>query len=207
MTQVIYFSGVHGAGKTTVIRKVAQRLQKAGLSVFVFDEFTFIPDIPIGTSEFQLWYNKQMTVRNELIAYLLSHNSRESVDYILCDRHFYDYFLYSIVVNDLAFDNNDILYDFIRKKTPLLEHSFFVTLNRSTSNILDSIHERMETETHRKEWKENDKTYLNKIQTLFSDTFDHVIHPNIPQSCFINNRNLIDTVDIVMRNILNSELI
>lgn len=155
MTWVVYFSGVHGSGKTTIRSKVAQRLQKAGLSVYAFPEFSYIPDIPMGTPEFQLWYRTQLRIRQELIQYLVN---TKYFDIIIVDRHPVDEKIYAKRLGG----DQQIEYT-------LDNHSIHFFIHRSTSLIVSSLKKRNELEDHRhrKDWNEIDINYLNTIKGDF----------------------------------------
>ena len=70
MTDIFTFSGVHGSGKTTIINHIANRLTNIGESVFVLNEFPYIPEVPIGTMDFQAWYQSAMRQRNKVVKLL-----------------------------------------------------------------------------------------------------------------------------------------
>jgi len=104
VTKVVYISGVHGSGKSTVITHLARRLENSGGSVYVFPEMSYRPDIPIETLEFQIWFKKQILIREILIDTLLENNS---FDYILLDRHLIDIDIYTsrLIEEDLYIKN------------------------------------------------------------------------------------------------------
>lgn len=197
MTKIIYISGVHGAGKTTVIRKLANKLRRTGSSVFVFQEFSYPPDIEIGTMEFQKWYAEQMDVRQNLIRSLFEN---EGVDYILCDRHPIDVDVYT---NRLLqrLSNLDYLIDIEGKIRDWVYSSFVehYVLERNPRDIVDSIMGRMEDEVHRREWGEENILYVKEIM----DGFRALATRNNIR--FVTNDNIDETVETILADIMMSD--
>ena len=103
MTHIFTFSGVHGSGKTTIINSLANRLTNIGKSVFVMQEFPFIPNIPIGTMDFQAWYQTAMEQRNKVVKAL-----HDMFDIILLDRHTLDVDVYTARLRNSTVETVDI---------------------------------------------------------------------------------------------------
>jgi len=166
MTWTVYFSGVHGSGKTTIRTRVTQRLQKAGMSVYAFPEFSYIPDIPIGTPEFQLWYRTQLRIRQELIQYLVN---TKYFDIILVDRHPIDEKVYAERLG------GDKCFTYI-----MYNKSIHIFIDRPIKDIVKSLSKRMELEDHqhRKNWNETDTDYLNKINNTFKQVYEQAKNPS-----------------------------
>jgi len=152
-TEVVYISGVHGVGKSTVITHLARRLEKGGSSVYVFPEMSYRPDIPIGTLEFQIWFKKQIVIREILIDALLVNNS---FDYILLDRHLIDIDIYTSRLT------TDVLYD----DTSLRVDAKIYILDAKVSEIIKRIQSR-NGEEFREEWNEGDTEYISYIAGAF----------------------------------------
>ncbi len=165
MTTVVYFSGVHGSGKTTIRGKVTQRLQKAGMSVYAFPEFSYIPDIPIGTPEFQLWYRTQLRIRQELIQYLVD---TKYFDIVIVDRHPVDEKVYA---KRLGGDPHIEYF--------LSHNEVHIYVNRSIPAIVQSLNNRLEEEgqEHRKDWNEIDEEYLKYINDEFVKLYKKNANP------------------------------
>jgi len=167
MTWVVYYSGVHGSGKTTIRTATTQRLQKAGLSVYAFPEFSYVPDIPIGTPEFQLWYRTQLRIRQELIDYLVD---TKYFDIILVDRHPIDEKIYSTRIGGEE-----------RISYILENHEIHIFVFRKITEIIHSLRTRMnsEEEQYRKKWNEDDEDYLLKIDKAFGQLYEQKKLPSI----------------------------
>lgn len=195
MTKIIYISGVHGVGKTTIIKRLANALLVSGETVFVFPEFSFPPDIKIGTMKFQRWYQKQMAIRETLVDFLYE---TKQVDYILCDRHPIDVDIYT---NRLLYLLNEPEIDIIGKimNYTYPSHVFHYVLHRDTINISEDVSKRLENEEHREQWNEEDIHYIFNIATRFDD-LEH-------QSAitFITNEDIEQTVEKILADIMMSD--
>jgi len=183
MTNVVYFSGVHGSGKTSIRNAVTQRLQKAGMSVYAFPEFSYIPDIPIGTPEFQLWYRTQLRIRQELIQYLVN---TKYFDIILVDRHPIDERIYAKRLGG----NDDLEYE-------LQDHEIQIFIHRPIHSIVASLASRMKEEgqEHRQEWDEDNKEYLEYINEEFHKLYrdqkvpnEKAHYPNLEKVNLLSNK-------------------
>ena len=189
MTWTVYFSGVHGGGKTTIRTKVTQTLQKAGLSVYAFPEFSYIPDIPIGTPEFQLWYRIQLRIRQELIHFL---TIKKYFDVILVDRHPVDEMIYAKRLGG----NQKIEFD-------IKPNTIHIIVDRPIKHIIDSVVERMEheDELHRKRWNEGDIEYLTTVKGDFMKLYED--NKKSPYMNLITNMDLSlsikESLKIIMR--------
>lgn len=199
MTWIVYFSGVHGSGKTTIRTSVTQRLQKAGMSVYAFPEFSSIPDIPIGTPEFQLWYRTQLRIRQELIQYLVN---TKYFDIILVDRHAVDEKVYAKRLGGQQY----VSY----KLEPKSIHIF---ISRPINRIVKSLEERMklEDQAHRRKWDETNYNYLKAIDDDFAQLYEKIKNPNsilaVPSTIIdniqtLNNTNLDKAISETLRIIM-----
>ncbi len=173
-TKIVYVSGVHGSGKTTLVRGLAQRMQKSGLSVYVFPEMTYLPDIPIGTMEFQHWYMSMMGTREYLVEYLMSENV---YDYIICDRHPIDVSLYTLQIIHSK-NLRDFEVSFVRNR----DSDIYLVVQRDKDVAIKAIKKRMETEAHREEWNEDNEDYYTNMIFMFdglaNDSETHIIENN-----------------------------
>lgn len=202
MTNIFTFSGVHGSGKTTIINHVANRLTNIGYKVFVFQEFPYIPDIPIGTMDFQAWYQNAMEQRSLAVRRLSS-----MFDIILLDRHPLDVEVYSSRLRDERLPLVNIQkevktmsrawldreYDMVRHWK---EYSGMFLLERPFEELKQSIKFRMMAEGYREAWSEDDKEYLMHIINTFRYFKEH------PDIIFIDNEVLKDTKDLVFEHII-----
>lgn len=192
MTKVIYISGVHGSGKTTIINKLAAKIQDAGLSVFTFPEMSYIQEnIPIKTIEFQMWFKKQIDVREYAINGILSSNS---VDYILADRHPMDIDVYT---SHLL--NKDVESYTMRRRDEekFLDYNFdskrqHFLIKCSFPIIKERLKQR--SEFYRSQWSETEESYIKGIMHKFSQV-NNIINLQVIE----NNKELEKAVDEIMR--------
>jgi len=189
MTLVVYISGRHGAGKSTLKTLVAQSLKRSGLSVYVLSEFNIVPDMPIGSMEFQLNYQKEMEVRESIIGFLKQKNN---IDVILCDRSPHDVDIYT--------GNIDALLDLSANQTVVDPSALYVLVDRDTDKIIEGIKERAKVEGHRSDWKEEDLEYLENIGDLFNKHY--------PMNVIVNNNGDIEeAVKIILKNIYKRRIL
>ena len=88
-------SGVHGAGKTSLLKLLADHFTDKHLDVFMSPEMSFKPNIPTQTTRFQKNYRKQKnTIEKQACDLLRESNPYEMYDYILMDRLFFDILVY-----------------------------------------------------------------------------------------------------------------
>ncbi len=203
MTDIITFSGVHGGGKTTIINNIANRLTNIGKSVFVMQEFPYIPNIPIGTMDFQAWYNGAMAQRTKVVRKI-----DDMFDVILLDRHPLDVDVYtSRLLNEKVSSINikkaikrmHLMYKTTGRWDTKIEwkkYSMMFVLERPYEDLLTSLKIRRETEIHRKNWNEEDSEYLMHIINTFR------YFKKNPNITFIENKDLDDTKDLVFEHII-----
>lgn len=192
--KVVYFSGVHGSGKSTLRRNVGELLQSAGISVMQLPEFTTRPTVAISTMQFQHGYKKQMTERELIIDDIVT---RGNFEFILCDRSPHDVDMYtSTIYEDLILDDVwlDSDYAMVRPK------AFYLLILRDLELIGNGIVKRNKFETYRDEWNENDKSYLYKINEAFVDFYPktHTV---------FNNEDIDKTIQEVLKVIYSDPVI
>lgn len=179
MTEIVYFSGVHGAGKTSIIREVANKLRQSGLRVYVFSEFSYIPNISTGSMKFQAWYKGQMKIREALIGLL---DWEKKVDFVLCDRHPIDVDVYTRYLLNTEKVDLDLKerYESYKQNYPNKNKTshYIITRNR-IEDILTSLSKRLENEPHRESWKEAEYEYVKYIDDSFLKLFSEYIGSDI----------------------------
>lgn len=206
MTKIFTFSGVHGSGKTTIINDLANRLTNIGERVFVLQEFPYIPNVPIGTVDFQGWYHNAMKQRTEVVKLLSKKRftDGEIFDVILFDRHPLDVDVYSSRLFDERIPMVNIpkevsnMHKAHRKYMGYewVEYDGMFLLERSIEDIINSLTVRRDKEEHRKAWGEEDTEYLRYI----IDTFRlFKANSNI---IFIENKVLNDTINLVFDHVI-----
>jgi len=205
LTDIISFSGVHGSGKTTIINDVANRLTNIGKKVFVLQEFPYIPDVPIGTMDFQAWYYTAMEQRSDVVKKLVG-----MFDVILLDRHPLDVDVYTSRLLNKQVRPIDIEKEVINMhraydRTHWIgrdpdrdwkEYTAMFLLERPYEDLVKSLQMRLITEGHRKNWNEEDSEYLMHI----INTFRHFKAND--NTIFIENKDLDDTKDLVFEHII-----
>lgn len=203
MTDIITFSGVHGSGKTTIINNVANRLTNIGKSVFVMQEFPYIPNIPIGTMDFQAWYDGAMEQRSKVVRKI-----DDMFDVILLDRHPLDVDVYtSRLLHEGVLHTNikkavkgmHIMYTFKKPyddKVYWKKYSMMFLLERPYEDLKQSLRFRLVAEGHRKDWNEENEEYLIHIINAFR------YFKKNPNVTFIENKVLDDTKDLVFEHIV-----
>jgi len=156
-TKVVYISGAHGVGKDSIILDLARRLEKAGMSIWVFPEMPYPPDIATGTMDFQVQYKRKMEVREEMIDIL---RNKGYFDYIICNRHPIDVDIYTSRINGMKVERHPtwIKYDG-------LEHRILITC--PSTIVKDRLKTRLADETWRENWNELDMKYFCDIQAGF----------------------------------------
>ncbi len=204
MTKIFTFSGVHGSGKTTIINDMANRLTNIGERVFVLQEFPYIPDIQIGTIDFQAWYQNAMRQRNKVVNRLSRGGLEgEIFDVILLDRHPLDVDVYSSRLFDeripkvnIAKEVQEMHHAYKNVINKWIKYAGMFLLERPIKDIITSLETRQKKEEHRKAWGEEDTSYLKYI----IDTFR--IFKENPNVIFIDNKVLNDTKDLVFDYII-----
>lgn len=203
MTDIITFSGVHGSGKTTIINNVANRLTNIGKNVFVMQEFPYIPNIPIGTMDFQAWYNGAMDQRSKVVRKI-----DNMFDVILLDRHPLDVDVYTSRLLHKGVSHTNIKKAVKRmhlmykrtighwtSKIEWKKYSMMFLLERPYEDLKQSLRFRLVAEGHRKDWNEEDEEYLIHIINTFR------YFKKNPNVTFIENKVLDDTKDLVFEHI------
>lgn len=173
----IYVSGCHGVGKTTVIHKIAQRLERSGFSVYVFPEMSYRPNIKIGTIDFQLWFLKQIQFREKLME-----NIDNTYDFIIFDRAELDVHVYTSRLMTLTEDGSadregmaKVFNEILKKNgydghNNASERSVHVILTLEPDVLIERLAERDKVEDWRAEWSEKDINYIDDITYMFEHT-------------------------------------
>ena len=182
MTKVIALSGVHGVGKSTVARKLAQRLESAGQSVYVFPEMSYVPNIEVGTIEFQIWFKKQIIARDFMVEALIDENI---FDYIIMDR----------LIVDIDIYTSRLLYHSTPKDIPFpdVEYEDSMMLFVLDADV-DIILNRIKFRGRDNKWGELDRGYVMKIKEAFEIFADIYMY----RLWKVDNVNLEDTVQKIM---------
>jgi thymidylate kinase len=166
-TKIIYFTGVHGAGKTTLVNELSEKLRGAGFLVKVMKEMDKPIEAPINTWDFQLAYAKQMKYRKFLVRW---YANMRKYDFILVDRHPVDVYVYTnylLSTNDYLMLNSASSKKSFRERMSLADDEYLVYVNRSVSKSVSGIEKRASGDTEYKEYRlQWDETNTEKIEFL-----------------------------------------
>ena len=197
MTTVLSFSGVHGAGKTTIIEALIQKMyvDNPKVRIFRMKEMSHIPPFKAGSPEFQMWYAKEMLMRGDLVIALL----KQDLDFIILDRLFIDVQVYNMAgkfgesVHDLTDSLADILSVINYNMNSMLLGFDFrpMMITRDLDLIIEGNKARAEIEPHRKAWAdtETDYEYLETIDMLFQNTWERMASTDSPHKYTIHSNN------------------
>lgn len=164
MTKVIYLSGCHGSGKTSILKRLYDVLLGLNLSVIHLPEFVIKPSAKIGTMKFQLEYQASMRNREQKID---EHIRTDDYDFVLADRSPLDVDIYTknIYKNfDLAEKSDMMQYN----KNP---NKQYILIRRNINKIIEGIAKRLSVDTHRASWNETNVDYLKIIINLFDNYY------------------------------------
>ena len=185
MTKVFYFTGIHGSGKTTVIRKLSEKVNG---SYYIFDEMQNFPKgKKIPSHDFQIWYENYLRKRQQHINLVAEHMI---YDFIFVDRTYYDVLCYTIADRYLSYDRNDWR-DNMESFFAFLKHDLRSIIQNTYENIFprhietsifflspskekhnEKIFERMEKEKFRINLNENDNIRTNLVQEMFDEYYN-----------------------------------
>lgn len=186
MTQIVYFSGVHGTGKSTLIKELEERLIKSNLRVKTFPEFLEFPKAKIGTMEFQMDYKAQMLKRENEIEYAYRGNGGNNYEFIFCDRAMYDVDIYTANILGITdkkkfqqkFMSKEISMNIFKKHNYTYKRDFlyranakYYLIDRDVFKILKALEHRNKNQMYRRKWNEEKREYVIKIKDLFLNFF------------------------------------
>ncbi len=197
-THVITFSGSQGSGKTTTIKNISNRLTAIGKKIYVLKEFPFIPNIEMGTMDFQAWYKNSLRIRDEVVIALME---KQIFDVIFLDRHPIDVEIYTSQIIDERVSNETNLLEKISKmhiigedRWQIDKYTAMFLLERPYEDIVKSIYERQQIETHRKEW--------NEVENLKYIMETYRLYTNNPNIIFVENKNIDETIELIFHYIV-----
>ncbi len=166
MKNVVYFSGSHGSGKSTLIKKLAEK--DSAFSIYKKLE------LPQKFQDIPRRYHVRM-IRYYLQAHYLNKLSKENPDKILlCDRCAYDNlaymtgFLYFRWISKEEFQNEKRLHDFL--VTENLKPKNIIYLNPPLDEVINNIKKRWK-ETGKKKWREDNFQYLEAVRKGFEKVY------------------------------------
>lgn len=167
MKNIVYVSGSHGSGKSTLIKKLAEK----DLGLFLAYSRLVLPE------KFQDMHNRNKVrmARYYLHACYLNELAKEKPDKIvLCDRCSYDNIAYIKGFANIGWLSKEDLKNYLRMHdfliTEELKPENVIFLNPPLEEVINNIKKRW-AETGNKKWKEDDFNYLVAIRKGFEKVY------------------------------------
>ncbi|MDP2909285.1 MAG: AAA family ATPase [Nanoarchaeota archaeon] len=167
MNNVVYVSGTHGSGKSTLIKKLAEKDPE----LFVMYKRLVLPQ------KFKDLHRRQKIrmARYYLQAHYLDGISKEKPDkVILCDRCSYDNLAYIKGFLNLGWVSAQEFEDYIRMHDFLIAGNLkpknVIFLNPSLEEVICNLKKRW-ADTGKKKWREDDFDYLTAVKEGFKDVY------------------------------------
>ncbi|MFX1278688.1 MAG: deoxynucleoside kinase [Promethearchaeota archaeon] len=168
---VISLAGVHGVGKTTVFNLLKKTLMDNNKFKFFPERYVKKPPFPFGSSDKQIGFRSEIHFLQQLIKRnqsIVNFDNRYNGRIIILDRTPLCVLIYSKSLNLKEKDFNLILdtYNSIKWKEDYIIH-----LTAKPEIILKRIIQRGSLDKIRKEWNEDDKSYLLTIISYYKQFF------------------------------------
>lgn len=167
MKNIVYVSGSHGSGKSTLIKKLAEKDPK----LFLAYSNLVLPE------KFQDMYNRNKVrlVRYYLHVNYLNELAKEKPDkIILCDRCSYDNIPYVKGFLNIGWLSKEDLKNYLRMHdfliTEELKPKNVIFLNPPLEEVINNIKKRW-AETGKKKWREDNFNYLVAIRKGFEKVY------------------------------------
>jgi len=181
MKNIVYFSGSHGSGKTTLIKKLAEKEPE---TFSIYKKMLF-------PQKFQDMPRRQKIrlVRYYLRANYVNEMSKENPDkIILCDRCSYDNLAYFKGFHDIGWVTKKELEEYCLIHNSLmsegLESKNIIFFNPPLKETIHNIKKRWK-ETGKKKWKEDNFEYLKAVRKGFEEIYS-TIDANILEVKFMD---------------------
>ena len=164
---VLSLAGAHGVGKTTVFNLFKKLLRDNNKFKFFPERYVKKPPFPFGSSDKQIGFRSELHFLQQLIKRnqnIINFDNRYNGRILILDRTPLCVLIYSKSLNLKEKDYNLILdtYQSIKWK-----EDFIIYLNADPDIILKRIIQRGSLDKLRREWNEDDKTYLLRIISFY----------------------------------------
>ncbi|MFW9864636.1 MAG: deoxynucleoside kinase [Candidatus Thorarchaeota archaeon] len=164
---VISLAGAHGVGKTTVFNLFKKILRDNNKFKFFPERYVKKPPFPFGSSDKQIGFRSEIHFLQQLIKRnqnIINFDNRYNGRILILDRTPLCVLIYSKSLNLKEKDYNLILdtYQSIKWK-----EDYIIYLTADPDIILKRIIQRGSLDKLRREWNEDDMTYLLKIISFY----------------------------------------
>ncbi|MFX1487812.1 MAG: deoxynucleoside kinase [Promethearchaeota archaeon] len=164
---VISLAGAHGVGKTTVFNLFKKILRDNNKFKFFPERYVKKPPFPFGSSDKQIGFRSELHFLQQLIKRnqnIINFDNRYNGRILILDRTPLCVLIYSKSLNLKEKDYNLILdtYQSINWK-----EDYIIYLTADPDIILKRIIQRGSLDKLRREWNEDDMTYLLKIISFY----------------------------------------
>jgi thymidylate kinase len=164
---VISLAGAHGVGKTTVFNLFKKIVKDNNKFKFFPERYVKNPPFPFGSSDKQIGFRSELHFLQQLIRRnqsVINFDNKYNGRIVILDRTPLCVLIYSKSLNLKEKDYNLILdtYDSIDWK-----EDYILYLTAKPETILKRITQRGSLDKIRREWNEEDKTYLLKILSSY----------------------------------------
>ncbi|MFX1477807.1 MAG: deoxynucleoside kinase [Promethearchaeota archaeon] len=165
---VISLAGAHGVGKTTVFNLFKKILRDNNKFKFFPERYVKKPPFPFGSSDKQIGFRSELHFLQQLIKRnqnIINFDNRYNGRILILDRTPLCVLIYSKSLNLKEKDYNLILdtYQSIKWK-----EDYIIYLTADPEIILKRIIQRGSLDKLRREWNEDDKSYLLKIISFYN---------------------------------------
>lgn len=185
---VISISGAHGVGKSTIFRLLKKKVEESNKFKFFPERYIKNPPFPFGSRNKETAFRSELHFLQQLIKRnknVRNYDDRYNGRIIILDRTPLCVLVYS---KSLFLKEKD--YELIQKHFSSIKwrEDYILYLSASPETILERIYKRGSLEAIRREWNEDDRTYLSNVLAFYEQIFDQ--HHQKEKIIRINTDNL-----------------